>query len=208
MTAAARVNGALRGVPPAAIYLLGALPALWLVTRGLTGGLGPDPVKALEHALGLHALQFLIAGLCITPLRRLTGVSLLRYRRALGLLGFAYVLLHFAVWLGLDLQLRWSEIGRDIVKRPYVTIGMLGLVLLLPLAATSSDSALRRMGAVAWRRLHLLTYPAVLAGALHYVMLVKAWPREPLVYLGLVLALLAIRVVWWSRRRFGRPQGA
>ncbi|MFN3644698.1 MAG: protein-methionine-sulfoxide reductase heme-binding subunit MsrQ [Gemmobacter sp.] len=201
MTVSTAINGALRPVPQWALYLAGAAPAAILVVQLFTGGLGVDPVKALEHALGLYALQFLIAGLAITPLRRLTGINLVRWRRALGLIGFGYVALHLAVWVTLDLQFRWGEIGADIVKRPYITVGMLGFALLVPLAWTSSDGAIRRLGGAAWRRLHWLVYPAVLAGAIHYVWLVKAWPIEPILYLGTVLALLGLRVWWWARRR-------
>ncbi|MFN6976873.1 MAG: protein-methionine-sulfoxide reductase heme-binding subunit MsrQ [Gemmobacter sp.] len=201
MTVSTAINGALRPVPQWVLYGAGAVPAAVLVAQLFGGGLGADPVKALEHALGLYALQFLIAGLAVTPLRRLTGINLVRWRRALGLIGFGYVVLHLAVWVALDLQFRWGEIGADIVKRPYITVGMFGFALLVPLAWTSSDGAIRRMGGAAWRRLHWLVYPAVLAGAVHYVWLVKAWPIEPILYLGAVLALLGLRVWWWARRR-------
>lgn len=192
-------NRALRTVPVWLVYLLGVMPALWLVWLLVSGGLGPDPVKPLEHALGLHALQFLIAALCVTPLLRLAGVNLMRFRRALGLLGFTYVVMHLGVWLALDIQLRWAEIGRDILKRPYITIGMLGFLMLIPLAWTSTDAAMRRMGPVAWRRLHRLAYVATLLGGLHYLMVVKAWPPQPIVYLGLILAILSLRLIWLRR---------
>jgi sulfoxide reductase heme-binding subunit YedZ len=135
----------------------------------------------------------------VTPLRRLTGVNLIRWRRALGLTAFGYALAHVAVWLALDLQFRWPEIGADIVKRPYITLGAAAFVLLVPLALTSTDGAIRRMGAAAWRRLHRLAYPAGLLAALHYLWLVKAWPVEPFLYLGAVLGLLGLRVWWWRR---------
>lgn len=200
MPLAQTINGALRPVPPLAIYVAGAVPAVWLVVQLFTGGLGIDPVKTLEHALGLYALQFLIAGLCISPLRRFTGVNLVRWRRALGLVGFAYVALHLAVWVTLDLQFRWGEIWTDIVKRPYITVGMAGFALLVPLAVTSTDGAVRRMGAAAWRRLHLLVYPAILAGAVHFMWLVKAWPIEPMLYLAAVSGLIAMRVALYARK--------
>ena len=199
MSVAAAINGALRPVPTWVVYAAGAVPAVLLTVALFTGGLGVDPVKRLERDLGLYALQFLIAGLCITPLRRFTGVNLLRWRRAVGLLAFAYAALHVLVWVTLDLQFRWAEIGADIVKRPYITVGMAGFLMLLPLALTSTDGAIRRMGAAAWRRLHQLVYPAALAGAAHYVWLVKSWPIEPILYLLAVLALVGLRVLWWSR---------
>lgn len=189
-----KVNAVLRRVPTVVIYSAGTLPALWLVTKLLTGRLGPDPLKPLEHGLGLHALQFLIAALCVTPLRRWVGVNLLPYRRALGLLAFFYAVAHFTVWLVLDIQLRWSEITQDLTKRPYIIVGMIALVLLVPLAATSNRAAIRRLGAVAWNRLHMLAYPATLAAAVHFMMAVKAWPLEPMIYLAVILVLCVARL--------------
>lgn len=201
-----RLNAALRRLPVWPLYPLGLVPAVWLFWLGLTGGLGPDPVKALEHRYGEIALQLMVAVLAVTPLRRLAGLALLRFRRALGLLAFAYVALHLAVWLVLDVQLDLARVWEDVVKRPYITVGMAAFLILVPLALTSTDSALRRMGPAAWRRLHRLTYAAALLGALHYLMLVKAWPVEPFVYLGAILLLLALRLPMpapW-RRRTGR----
>jgi sulfoxide reductase heme-binding subunit YedZ len=192
---AERVNAGLRPVPVWAVYAAGAIPALWLVWLALTGGLGIDPVKALERELGLVALQLLVAGLAVTPLRRFTGLNLLRFRRAVGVLAFVYAALHVAVWVTLDLQFRWGEIWADIVKRPYILAGFAAFVLLVPLAATSNNLSVRRLGAAAWRRLHRLTYAAALAAAVHFLWLVKAWPVEPMLYLGAVAALLALRLV-------------
>ncbi len=197
------INAALRRLPVPAVYLLAAVPGAWLVALAFTGGLGVDPVKRLERELGLLALQFLILGLAVTPLRRLAGISLLRFRRALGLSAFGYVLLHVAVWLALDMQFLWSQIATDLVRRPYITIGMAALALLVPLALTSTDRALRRMGAAAWARLHRLVYPATVTGGLHFVMVVKAWPLEPFLYLAAILALLALRL----RRRPALARG-
>lgn len=200
MPSAQDINARLRRIPTWPVYLAGLVPLAWLVWLAFNYGLGVDPVKELEHRVGLHALQFIIAGLVVTPLRRLTGVSLLRFRRALGVLAFVYVCVHLLVWLVLDIQLRWGEIWADILKRPYITIGMIGFVLLVPLAATSNNWAVRRMGAAAWQRLHRLTYPAALAGATHYLWLVKAWPLETLIYFGIVVALLLMRLPILRRR--------
>jgi methionine sulfoxide reductase heme-binding subunit len=189
------INSALRRVPPLAIYLAGLVPLLWLVWLLVSGALGVDPVKRIEHQLGEWALQLLLAGLAITPLRRFAGVNLIRYRRAIGLLAFLYVTLHLTTWLLLDIQLRWSEIWADIVKRPYITAGFASFVAMLPLAITSNNRSVRRMGARAWQNLHRLTYFAALAGAVHYIWLVKAWPPEPLVYLGLTVFLLIVRLI-------------
>ncbi len=188
-----RLNQGLRKVPVWLLYLLGALYPGWLLYLGVTGGLGPDPVKALEHALGEAALQLLIVGLAVTPLRRFLGLNLLKFRRFVGVLAFTYVALHLLVWLLLDVQIL-SQVFNDIIKRPYITIGMVGFALMLPLALTSNNLSLRRLGAARWRRLHLLTYPAVLLAALHFVMLVKGFQIEPLIYLSVVLCLLLCRI--------------
>lgn len=191
---AQRINGVLRPIPSWLVYALGVLPLGWLIFQLYTGALGVDPTKRIEHHLGLLGLQFLVAGLCITPLRRYAGLNLVRYRRAIGLLAFFYVSLHLATWLFLDIQLRWPEIWADILKRPYITIGMAGFVALVPLAATSNNWSVRRMGPQAWQKLHRLTYFAALAGAVHFVWLVKAWPVEPILYFGAVILLLMLRL--------------
>jgi sulfoxide reductase heme-binding subunit YedZ len=200
-----RLNRALRAVPAWPLYILGALPVIWLFYRGLTGNLGVDPVKAIEHRLGLWGLWLLIAGLAVTPLGRFTGVRLIRYRRAIGLLAFFYILTHLLVWLVLDVQIP-HLIWADIVKRPYITIGMVAFVLMIPLAVTSNNWSVRKLGALRWRQLHKLTYVVVPLGAIHYVMVVKGWEMEPFYYLAVVLALLGLRVVP-KRRRAPVPRG-
>jgi methionine sulfoxide reductase heme-binding subunit len=192
------INAGLR-FSPLWVYGLGLLPLAWLVARAATGNLGADPVKTLERELGLLGLQFLVAVLAVTPLRNLTGISLVRFRRALGVLAFTCAALHFTVWLTLDLAFRWGEIWADIVKRPYITVGFAAFLMLVPLAVTSNNLSVRRLGAAAWKRLHWLTYPAAVLAAIHFLWLVKAWPLEPLLYLGAVAALLALR--WRPLRR-------
>ena len=204
--AAAAINGALRRVPVWPFYLIGLVPAVAWFRLGVLDRLGADPVKVLEHETGLLALQFLIAALVVTPLREITGVNLLRFRRMLGLMAFAYAALHLSVWLVLDRQLDWPRILEDLVKRPYVILGMAAFLMLVPLAATSWDGAVRRLGAAAWRRLHWLAYPATALAAVHFVWLVKAWPPEPLVYAGIVAVLLGWRAL--PRRPRRRPAAA
>lgn len=189
------INTALRRVSPLVVYIGGVVPLLWLVWLLLNGGLGIDPVKRIERQLGEWGLQLLVAGLAITPLRRFTGVNLIRYRRAIGLLAFFYIALHLTTWLVLDIQLRWAEIWADILKRPYITAGFVGFVAMIPLAVTSNTASVRRLGAKTWQNLHRLTYVAVLAGAIHYLWLVKAWPPEPIIYLILAVLLLCVRLI-------------
>lgn len=200
MTAVATFNGAARKLPAWCLYIVGTIPPVWLFYQALTGGLGVDPVKGMEHQMGLWGLQLLIASMAITPLRKHLGVNLLKFRRAIGLLAFFYILGHFMIWLGLDIQFRWAEIWKDILKRPAITIGMVGLLVMAPLALTSWNGAIRRMGAAAWGKLHKLAYLAVLAGGVHYVMVVKTWQTEPFLYLAGIVVLLALRVKLQKRK--------
>lgn len=195
------VNQAAKRLPTWPVYLLGVLPFAWLFAQALGNNLGADPAKTLERELGRIALQLLVAGLCITPLRW-AGVNLIKFRRALGLLAFLYVALHLTTWVALDLGLRWGQIIADVYKRPYIIIGMSAFVMMIPLAITSAQWAIRRMGPVRWRRLHLLAYPVAVAGALHFVMLQKIWAAQALIYLGVVGLLLLVRVArsQWQRR--------
>lgn len=199
MTVGQTINGALRHVPTWPVYLIGGLVPVWWLYLGLTGGLGVEPIEELEHRLGLLALQMLVATLAVTPLRRFAGLNLIRFRRALGLLVFYYVSCHLLVWLVLDVQIL-GQIWADIVKRPYITIGMAGFVLLVPLAATSNNRSIRALGPQRWKRLHQLSYAAAILGAVHFVMLSKGFQIEPLLYLGAVLVLLAARLRWPARR--------
>lgn len=198
MPVAQRVNRILRVVPAWPIYGLGFGWMGWLFWMGVNGDLGPEPINALERRYGLLALQLLLATLAITPIRTWTQVSLIKYRRALGLTAFAFLMAHVLVWAVLDLQ-SLSRIGIEILRRPYITLGFIGFVLLIPLAVTSNNAAIRRLGALGWKRLHRLTYPAILLGAIHFVWLVKGYPPEPFLYLAGVIALLALRLL--PRRR-------
>ena len=184
-----------------AIYIFGMLPAVWYFYLGITDQLGADPQKTLERLLGLWALRFLILSLAITPLRRLGGPNLIRYRRAVGLLAFTYASLHLTVYMVLDQGLDFAAIWADIVKRPYITVGMFAFIILVPLAVTSNNAMIRRLGGGAWQRLHRLVYVAAAAAAIHFVMVVKAWPPEPLIYAGIVAALLLFRLWLYVRKQ-------
>ena len=188
-----RINAALRRVPPWLLYMGAAVWVAWMFWLGVTGGLGVEPIEALEHAYGEKALQLVVLGLAVTPLRRFTGINLIRFRRAIGVTAFFLVLAHFLVWAVLDVQ-TLARVWADIVKRPYITVGMAALLLLIPLAATSNNWSVRKLGPK-WRKLHKLTYPMALLAAVHYVWLAKGFQIEPLVYLGLIGGLLALRLV-------------
>ena len=192
------LNQPLRRVPPWTIYVASAAWCAWLFYLAAAGRMGPEPIKALEHAYGIYALKLIVAILLITPLWKWTGLNLLRFRRAIGVSAFFVVVAHFAVWAILDVQ-TFARVWADIVKRPYVTIGMASLVLMLPLAITSNDRSLRKLGAAAWRKLHLLTYPVAVLAGLHFIWLVKGFQIRPLLYLVVIVGLLALRLKWKRR---------
>jgi methionine sulfoxide reductase heme-binding subunit len=189
------------------LFVACALPLLWLILRAfdIVGGLGANPVEEIQDTLGQWGLRFLLITLAITPLRDWFNAPwLITLRRMLGLFAFTYVLLHFLTWLILDQGLYWSGILADIAKRPFITIGFLALVLLLPLALTSTNKMMRRLGK-RWKTLHRLTYPICMLAVWHYYWQVKADVREPLIYASLVAVFLGWRV-WKSRRASMRPQ--
>lgn len=185
------INGALRRVPAWPLYIVAVFPPVWMFFAALNGKLGIDPVKSLEHEMGELGLQVLLVTLAISPLRRFTGINLIKYRRALGLIGFFYVFAHLLVWLVLDVQIP-SEIIKDILKRPYITIGMIAFVLMIPLAITSNNWSMRKLRA-RWGSLHKLTYPVIILGGVHFVMLRKGVQLEPVLYLAAGIVLVAIR---------------
>ena len=189
------INGGLRRVPAWTLYIAGAGWAAWLFWLGLSGQMGPEPINTLERAYGEVALQLLVLGLAVTPLRRWPGLNLMKFRRAIGVTAFGFVLAHFLVFAVLDVQ-SLERVWTEVVKRPYVTIGMASFLLLIPLAVTSNNYSVRRLGAAAWRRLHKLTYAAALLGAMHYLWLVKGFQIEPIVYTAVIVGLLLTRVKW------------
>ncbi len=195
------VQRALNAAPRWPLYVLGAAPGIWIFWLALNDRLGADPVKTLEHLLGLWALRFLIAALAVTPIRRFGGPSFIRFRRALGLLAFFYACAHLSSYLLFDQGLDAHAIAKDILKRPYITIGMFAFSILVPLAVTSHNAMIKRMGASAWQKLHRWVYVAAIAAAVHFVMVVKSWPAEPLIYAAIVAALLLMRVGFAVKKR-------
>ncbi len=185
---------------------LGALAPLGLIVAGifdLAGqSLGPNPIREILHVTGKTSLNLLLITLCATPLRELTGQTWwVRPRRLLGLMAFSYALLHFLVYAVLELELQLGELGRELARRPYILVGTVALLALIPLAITSTDRMMRRLGR-RWQRLHRLIYPITALGIWHYYWQVKADIREPLIYLGLLALLLAWRArSAWLRRR-------
>ena len=174
-----------------AVFLSCLAPLGLLLYRFRQEDLGPNPVETITHATGEWALRFLVLTLAVTPLRRLFAGAI-AYRRMLGLYAFFYGVLHFSIWFWLDKALDPAEMWADVVKRRFITVGMLSLVVMAPLAITSTKGWIRRMGRN-WTRLHRLTYVAAVAGVVHFLWLVKSDLREPLVYGSLVAALLGWR---------------
>lgn len=190
-----RWNDAFRRLPVWVVWLAGLVPLGLLILDTLTGGLGVEPVRDIEHRLGRTALYFLIGSLAVTPLLRIAGISLMKFRRALGLLCFTYAGLHLLSWISMDMAFLWSQMATDVVKRPYLLFGMTAILLLLPLAITSNNLSIRRMGGQAWRKLHKLVYVAAPLVALHWIFALKTFPVTPGFWLIVILFLLGLRVV-------------
>ncbi|MDX2315138.1 MAG: protein-methionine-sulfoxide reductase heme-binding subunit MsrQ [Gammaproteobacteria bacterium] len=178
-----------------AVFAVALIPLAMLVWNALHDGLGANPVEAITFETGEWGLRFLLITLSVTPLRRISGWSVLvRLRRMLGLFAFFYICLHFLTYLTLDAFFDLDYILEDITDRTYITLGFSSFLLLIALAATSTDAMVRRLGGRRWRLLHKLAYAAALGGVLHFLWLVKVDLREPLIYLGILLVLFLARV--------------
>lgn len=183
------------------VFALCLLPLGHLAYGIATDSLGANPIEAVTRGLGDWALRLLLITLAVTPLRRLTGLPwLLRPRRMLGLFTFFYAVLHMLTYVWLDQFFDWGFILKDIVKRPFITVGFLSFVLLIPLAVTSTNAMMRRLGRN-WSRLHKVVYAIAILAVLHFWWMVKADVREPALYAGVLAVLLGLRLLWWARDR-------
>jgi sulfoxide reductase heme-binding subunit YedZ len=186
----------------AAVWLACFAPLVWLAWRLFSDDLGANPIEALIRQIGVWGLRLLLVGLAITPTARiLKKPRLLRFRRTVGLFAFSYICLHLLTYIGVDLFFDWRQLAKDILKRPFITLGMLGFTLLVPLAVTSTNGMVRRLGRATWQRIHWLVYLIVPLGVAHYYLLVKADHRPPLAYAGIVAVLLGWRVWEAAGRR-------
>lgn len=190
-----------RGALKPLVFALCLMPLGWIVSevviliRGGVGSLGANPVEFIIRFLGDWSLQFILIALAVTPVRIVTGWNIVaRLRRMLGLFAFFYICLHIATYVGVDHLFDWKTIWADIVKRTYITVGMAALVMLTPLAVTSTDGMIRRLGGARWRRLHMLVYPAAVAGVIHYFLMIKAGYQQPLIYAVILTTLFGIRL--------------
>jgi len=209
MTAKAEVRGARRTSHPAprtwmwvkaGVWVLALVPLALLLKDGFTDNLTAEPVKEITHRTGWWALTLLFLSLAVTPVRRLTGFNqLVKLRRLLGLFAFFYATLHVLVYFGLDQAFSLAYIGEDILERPYITVGFTAWVILLALAATSTQASIRRLGK-RWQLLHRLVYLAAILGVLHFLWLVKADTDEPLFFAGILTTLLAYRLPFMNRK--------
>lgn len=178
------------------VFILCALPVVWLVFRALTGRLGINPVEDLTLTTGIWTLRFLVFTLLVTPLRRVTGWNrIIQYRRMLGLFAFFYASLHFAIYIGIDQFFAFDLILKDIVKRPFITMGFTAFVLMIPLAITSTKGWIRRLGRK-WQVLHRLVYISAVCAAIHYLWKVKVMIGSPVYYAIGIAILLGFRIVW------------
>ena len=179
----------------AGVFLVALVPLAVIALAASAGDLGANPVETLLHHFGEWALRLMLVTLAVTPLRRLTGWNhAARLRRMLGLFAFFYAVLHLATYVVLDRSLLLEEVLEDLTDRPYIMVGFAAFVLLVPLAATSTNAMVRRLGGRRWRRLHRIAYAAAIGGVVHYWWLVKADVREPLVYAALLTLLLVLRL--------------
>ena len=177
------------------VFALALVPLALLAWRASADALGANPIKELEHATGRWAIRFLALSLAITPLRKLSGWGgLASYRRPLGLFAFFYATVHLAVFAGLDLELDFGDVGREIVKRPYITLGFASWLMLVPLAVTSTKGWIRRLGGRRWNRLHRLVYAVAVLATIHYFWSQKKDVTEPLLFTAVLAPLLAYRV--------------
>jgi sulfoxide reductase heme-binding subunit YedZ len=190
------------------VFALCLIPLLKLLLEvlGLAGfSLGANPIEELIHRFGKWGLNFLLITLAVTPVRRITGLNwLLRFRRMLGLFAFFYILMHFLTYAGLDQGFSLGYIVEDVIERPYITIGMTGLLLLIPLAITSTNKMMRRLGR-RWQKLHRLVYPIAILGVWHFYWQVKQDISEPLIYAAILAFLLCYRLYFRWRRNRNRP---
>lgn len=177
------------------VFLVCLLPGGLLIYGAFMGQLGANPIEVLTRDSGTWALRFLLMTLCLSPLRWLTGINaIVRFRRMIGLFVFFYAVVHMSLYLWLDQFFDWHEIWLDILKRPFITIGFISFVLLIPLAVTSTNGMMKRLGARRWKGLHRLTYVIAGLSCLHYLMLIKADITEPLIYFIILAFLFSIRL--------------
>jgi sulfoxide reductase heme-binding subunit YedZ len=191
------------------IFLGGLVPLVWMSLRASAGALSANPIAQIENELGLTALIFLLASLACTPANRLLGWTWpVRVRRELGLFAFFYASLHFLTYLVLDEFFDWGAIVADIAQRPFIAVGFLALLLMVPMAITSTDGWVRRLGYRRWQRIHQAVYVAGALAAVHFIWRVKIDVSQPLIYATIFASLIAVRLAVWLRKRYAGRRAA
>ena len=186
------VKASIRRLKSWHIYVSLLVPLLFLTYDLLSGRLGVDPMRSIEKSLGITAIYILILTLCITPFSALTGINFIKFRRAFGLMSFFYIILHLSTWLLLDMQLRWVEIVESLTRKPFIVFGMMGFLLLVPLAATSNNYSIKILGKY-WPKLHKLIYPAIILGGVHYLMMEKTLQNDAIITFIIIIILISLR---------------
>ena len=198
-----------RIVVKAGVWILCLLPLSILAYLATTNDLGANPISFVTNWLGQWTFRLLLVSLALTPIRILTGLAWpIILRRLLGLFTFFYACLHFCVWILIDHYFNWGQMAEDIIKRRYITVGMLALLCLIPLAITSTNGMVKRLGGVAWRRLHRLVYLIGVLAALHFLWLSKGIRADAYLYTAILTLLLGVRIFDALRRRLRRRQSA
>ncbi len=186
----------IRWIAKPVVFLACLLPLAWIVWRAVTGDLGANPIEAVNRFLGDWALRMLLLALAVTPLAKMTGVSVvMRFRRMTGLFAFCYAILHFTNYIVFDQALNWADIWTDIIKRKFITVGVVTFLILTPLALTSTKGMIKRLGGKRWVKLHRLVYLAGIGAVVHYTMMVKADLMQPVIHATILIILLTYRVI-------------
>lgn len=189
------LNGLFQKIPVWTVCLALSLPAVYLTYALFNNQLGPDPIRTYERSIGELGFKLLIFTLAITPLKNLININFFKFRRVFGVVSFLCICLHFLSYIILDLGLDMNELWKDILKRPYITFGMVSAVMMLILTITSNNLSIRKLGLRNWKHLHKLIYLITLGASLHYLLLTKTWQIEPIVYFLLVVILLIHRII-------------
>jgi methionine sulfoxide reductase heme-binding subunit len=181
------------------LFLAALVPQALLIRGAITGDLGVNPAETIQLTTGRWALRFLLLSLAVTPVRRLTGWNpIIRFRRMLGLFAFFYAVCHFAAYWSFDLNFAFGAMIGDVLKRPFIALGFAAFLLMVPLAVTSTKGWIRRMGK-RWTQLHRLVYLSAILAVVHFALKVKVFTGDPVIYAGLLAALLLVRIVWALR---------
>jgi sulfoxide reductase heme-binding subunit YedZ len=188
------------------VFVTALLPIIWMMFALFTNRLGANPIEALTRDSGLWALRFLYLTLIISPIYWYVGLNWVFLRRMIGLYAFFYASIHMLLYLWLDQFFDVDDIVRDIIKRPFITVGFLSFIALIPLAVTSNNAMIKKMGGKLWKKLHRLTYFIVVAASIHFYMLVKQDKREPLLYLLILFFILLPRLIRYVNEKLAQKQ--